>query len=80
MVKAALCLQTNFKIYFMEKRVLGIILTLLGIAGLIAAAFYFMNGGQATRNVKSIIIYAILGAVFFAAGIGLIQNTRDKAS
>lgn len=64
----------------MEKRVLGIILTLIGVIGLIAAAYYFMNGGQGTRNVKGIITYAILGAVFFAAGIGLIQNTRDKAT
>ena len=64
----------------MEKRVLGIILTLLGIAGLIAAAVYFMNGGQGTRNIKGIITFAILGAVFFIAGIGLIQNTKDKAT
>lgn len=64
----------------MEKRVLGIILTLIGVIGLIAAAYFFMNGGQGTRNVKGIITYAILGAVFFAAGIGLIQNTRDKAT
>ena len=64
----------------MEKRIIGILLTILGIGGLIAAAFYFMNGGEGTRNVKSIIIYGILGAVFFAAGIGLIQNTKDKAT
>ncbi|MBC7686982.1 MAG: hypothetical protein H7211_02260 [Aquabacterium sp.] len=64
----------------MEKRVLGIILTLVGIIGLIAAAYYFMNGGGGTRNIKGIIIYGILGAVFFAAGIGLIQNTKDKAT
>jgi len=62
----------------MEKRILGIILTLLGIAGLIVAAFYFMNGGKAAHNIKAIIIYGLLGAVFFTAGIGLIKNTRDK--
>lgn len=64
----------------MEKRVLGIILTLLGVAGLIAAAFYFMNGGSGTRSVKSIVMFGVLGAIFFAAGIGLIQNTKDKAT
>lgn len=64
----------------MEKRILGILLTILGIGGLIAAAVYFMNGGGGTRNIKSIVIFGILGAVFFAAGIGLIQNTRDKAT
>ena len=64
----------------MEKRMLGIILTILGIGGLIAAAFYFMNGGEGTRSIKSIVIYGVLGAIFFFAGIGLIQNTRDKAT
>lgn len=64
----------------MEKRILGIILTILGIGGLIAAAFYFMNGGEGTRSIKSIVIYGVLGAIFFFAGIGLIQNTRDKAT
>ncbi|RPE08622.1 hypothetical protein EGT74_16415 [Chitinophaga lutea] len=64
----------------MEKRVLGIILSLLGIAGLILAGVNFMNGGEGTRNVKSIIIYGVLGAIFFFAGIGLIRNTKDKPS
>ncbi len=62
----------------MEKRVLGILLTILGIGGLIAAAFYFMNGGSGTRSIKSIVIFGVLGAIFFASGIGLIQNTKDR--
>lgn len=62
----------------MEKRIFGIILTVLGIVGLIAAAYYFMSGGSGTRSIKSIVIYGLLGAIFFAAGIGLIQNTKDK--
>ena len=64
----------------MEKRVLGIIFSLLGAIGLILAAVNFMNGGEGTRNVKSIVIFAILGAVFFFAGIGLIRNTKDRPS
>ncbi len=62
----------------MEKRVLGIILTLLGIVGLIYAGIVFMNGGSGVRNIKSIIFSGILGAIFFFAGIGLIKNTKDK--
>lgn len=62
----------------MEKRVLGIILAILGVIGLIYAGASFMNGSGATRNVKSIVAFGILGAVFFAAGIGLIKNTSDK--
>ena len=64
----------------MEKRVLGIILSLLGVVGLIMAAVNFMNGGGGTRNVKEIVIYGILGAIFFFAGIGLVRSTRDKAT
>ena len=59
---------------------MGIIFSLLGAAGLIMAAIYFINGGESTRNVKSIIIYAILGAIFFFAGMGLIRNTKDRPS
>ena len=64
----------------MEKRVLGIILSLLGAIGLILAAVNFMNGGSGTKNIKEILIYGILGAIFFFAGIGLVRSTKDKAT
>lgn len=64
----------------MEKRILGIIFSLLGATGLILSAVNFMNGGEGTRNVKSIIIFAILGAIFFFAGVNLIRGTKDKPS
>ena len=64
----------------MEKRVLGIILSILGIAGLIIAAVNFMQGGGSNKNVKEIIIYGLLGVIFFFAGIGLVRNTNDKAT
>jgi uncharacterized membrane protein len=64
----------------MEKRVLGIVLSLLGIAGLLYAGISFMNGGTGDRNIKTIIFTGVLGAIFFAAGIGLVRNTRDKAT
>ena len=64
----------------MEKRVIGILLTFLGIAGLIMGAINFMNSAGGTRSVKGIVIYSILGAIFFFAGIGLIRNTRDRPS
>ncbi len=62
----------------MEKRVLGIILSILGIVGLIYAGFSFLNGGEDTRNIKIIIISGILGAIFFFAGISLVRSTKDK--
>ena len=64
----------------MEKRIIGILLTFLGIAGLILGAINFLNSGGGTRSVKAILIYSILGAVFFFAGIGLIRNTKDRPS
>ncbi|BAV05824.1 hypothetical protein SAMN05421788_10835 [Filimonas lacunae] len=64
----------------MEKRILGIILSLLGVLGLILAAVQFMNTTGGTRSIKSIFIYGILGAIFFFSGISLIKNTRDNPS
>jgi len=64
----------------MEKRVIGIILTFLGVAGLIIAAINVMNGGGGARNVKEVIVYGILGAIFFFAGIGLVRSTKDRAT
>ena len=64
----------------MEKRIIGILLTILGIAGLIAAGYYFMRGGENTLGVKSIVMYGILGFIFFLSGVGLIRNTKDKAT
>jgi uncharacterized membrane protein len=61
------------------KRLFGIILTVLGIAGLIYAAIVFMDANGGGRQVKSLIVYGLLGAIFFFTGIGLIKNTRDDA-
>ena len=65
----------------MEKRILGIILSLAGLAGLIVAAVYFINSNSSGgKRIKEIAVYAILGAVFFFSGISLIRNTKDKAT
>ncbi len=61
------------------KRTFGIILTILGIVGLIYAAIVFINGGSGTKEIKSLIVYGILGAIFFFTGIGLIRTTNDDA-
>ena len=64
----------------MEKRVLGTILSLLGVAGLIYAGITFVNGGSGVKSIKTIIFAAVVGAIFFFAGISLVRNTRDKAT
>ena len=62
----------------MEKRVLGIILSILGVVGLIYAGISFMNGGTGERNIKAIVFAGLLGAIFFFAGVKLISNTKDR--
>ena len=62
----------------MEKRILGIILSIIGVVGLILAAVQFANGVSGSRGIRITLIYAILGAIFFFAGIGLIKNTKDR--
>ena len=61
------------------KRTFGVILTVLGIGGLIYFAVIFMDTSGTEKQVKSLIVYGILGAIFFFTGIGLIRNTRDDA-
>lgn len=64
----------------MEKRILGIVLSILGIIGLIYAGIAFLNGGGNNKTIKAIIFAGVLGAIFFGAGISLIKNTKDKAT
>lgn len=61
------------------KRTFGIILTVLGIAALIYFAILFINSTGSGKQIKILIVYGLLGAVFFFTGIGLIRNTRDDA-
>ena len=61
------------------KRIFGSILTLLGIAGLIYTAVLFVNTTGAVRDVKGLIIYGILGLLFFISGISLVRTTKDES-
>ena len=61
------------------KRTFGIILTVLGIAALIYFATLFINTTNTSRQIKILVVYGILGAIFFFTGISLIRNTRDDA-
>ena len=61
------------------KRIFGTVLTILGIGGLIYTAVLFMNTGGSNRDIRAIIIFGVLGIIFFASGIGLVKNTKDEA-
>ena len=61
------------------KRTFGFILTLLGIVGLIYTAMIFAKSSGETNSIKGLIIYGVLGLIFFVSGIGLIKNTKDES-
>jgi uncharacterized membrane protein len=58
------------------KRTFGTILTILGIIGLIYAGYGFVNHSQNTRG---LMVYGIIGLIFFVSGIGLVKNTKDES-
>lgn len=57
------------------KRIFGVLLTVLGIGGLIYAAMDFMEGGVARASW----VWLVLGIIFFSSGISLVRSTRDPA-
>lgn len=61
------------------KRIFGAILTILGISGLLYAAYLFMNTQASNEDVRGMIIYGVLGIVFFSSGIGLVRATKDES-
>lgn len=61
------------------KRIFGALLTGLGITGLIYTAVVFANTTGGTKDVKVLIIYGILGIVFFTSGISLVRTTKDES-
>ena len=61
------------------KRIFGAVLTILGIGGLIYTAILFVNTSGGMHNIKALVIYGILGLIFFIAGIGLVRSTKDES-
>jgi len=55
------------------------LLTGLGIAGLIYTAVVFASTSGGTNDIKSLIIYGVLGIVFFVSGISLVRTTKDES-
>ena len=61
------------------KRIFGALLTALGIGGLIYDAVIFTNTSGSDKDIKALIIYGVLGIVFFISGISLVRTTKDEA-
>jgi hypothetical protein len=62
----------------MEKRIIGIILTLMGVVGLVVAGIQFMNGTAGNHGTKQIIMFSVLGVIFFFSGIALLKHTTNR--
>ncbi len=66
---------SNFKPISMNiKQIFAVILSILGIGALIYTAIQALNGG----NFKELIVYGILGFVFFSSGVTLMRTLRDS--
>lgn len=61
------------------KRIFGALLTALGIGGLIYTAVLFAETSGDMTDIKSLIIYGILGVIFFFSGISLVRTTKDES-
>jgi uncharacterized membrane protein len=61
------------------KRIFGGILTVLGIIGIIYAGVLFANNPNSGGSIKILVIYGIIGLIFFVSGISLIRTTKDEA-
>jgi uncharacterized membrane protein len=58
------------------KRTFGTILTILGIIGLIYAGYGFTKHDAQSRE---LIVFGVIGVIFFFSGLGLVRNTKDEA-
>ena len=54
------------------KSIFGMILTLVGLIGLIYGGIDFTKGGVAQAS----FVYVILGGIFFFTGVSLIRSTK----
>ncbi|MEO5776031.1 MAG: hypothetical protein ABIQ27_03950 [Flavobacterium sp.] len=61
------------------KRIFGAVLTVLGIASLIYAAQMFLSGNDGNRQIRELIVFTVLGLIFFVTGISLVRTTKDEA-
>ena len=61
------------------KRIFGALLTILGIIGLVYTGIFFIKTTGNTHEIKTVVIYGILGLIFFISGISLVRTTKDES-
>lgn len=61
------------------KRIFGALLTALGIGALIYTAVLFVNSSDSNYAIRNLVVFGILGIIFFIAGISLVRTTKDES-
>lgn len=61
------------------KRIFGALLTALGIGALIYTAVLFVNSSDSNYGIRNLVVFGVLGIVFFIAGISLVRTTKDES-
>ena len=61
----------------MRGKIVGIILSILGIAGLVSA-FIYMNGPDSSDHLAASLVRGIVGAIAFFAGIWLVDHHTGR--
>jgi hypothetical protein len=61
----------------MRKKIVGIILSILGIASLVSA-FIYMNGPGSSDHLAALLARGVLGAIAFFAGIWLVDQRAGR--
>lgn len=61
------------------KRVFGVILTVLGIGALIYVGYLGMSTGGGQYDIRAMVVYGVLGLIFFLSGMGLVRAVKDEA-
>lgn len=59
------------------KRIFGTVLSILGIFGLLYAAYVFINNSSRATDYKTLTVSIVLGLLFFTAGMGLMRTIKD---
>jgi len=71
-MRTGFCIPKNIYLARMKlKSVFGTILTVIGVAGMIYAAVLYVND---TGSLRALLVYGILGFIFFISGIKLIRG------
>ena len=60
------------------KRLIGANLTFLGLIGLIYPAVILIQFGNENNEIKTLIIYVVLGLICFLSGMAMVRATKDE--